>query len=46
MFINEYRQLLAERLLQTTDYNTTGEVVYMILCVLSVVCMYVCCVCL
>lgn len=26
MFINEYRQLLAERLLQTTDYNTTGEV--------------------
>ncbi|XP_065919017.1 anaphase-promoting complex subunit 2-like isoform X2 [Dysidea avara] len=26
MFINEYRQLLAERLLQMTDYDTTGEV--------------------
>jgi len=26
MFINEYRQLLAERLLQLTDYDTTGEV--------------------
>ena len=45
MFINEYRQLLAERLLQNTDYNTTGEVVYMILCVLCMCCVYVYCMC-
>ena len=57
MFINEYRQLLAERLLQTTDYNTTGEVVCvcvctractctLYMCVRVCVCMYMCvCVC-
>ena len=40
MFINEYRQLLAERLLQTTDYNTTGEVVLLVY--VCVVCVCVC----